>query len=763
MTGSAGPARFGSGSAPTASAPFDAAVAALLAGDHADPHVILGPHPATTGAAAELVVRVFHPDADAAELVLETSAGGAGAEAAALAMRPVGGGLFEAGIPAGDPSPRYRVRFRFGTAAIERDDPYRFAPVLGELDLYLIRQGTHQRLWDALGAHRCVVDGVQGVHFAVWAPNARRVSVVGDFCRWDGRLFPMRNLAGSGVFELFVPGLAAGALYKFEIRTREGALRLKSDPLGFSMEVPPGTASRVTSSSYLWGDGDWMADRVRRDVTRLPMAVYEVHLGSWARIQEEGNRPLTYREIAPRLVEHVKRLGFTHMELLPVAEHPFAGSWGYQVTGFYAPTSRYGTPDDFRFLVDHCHAEGIGVILDWVPAHFPKDDFALRRFDGTALYEHPDPRRGEHPDWGTLIFDYGRNEVRNFLVANALYWLEEFHVDGLRVDAVASMLYLDYSRPAGQWLPNRWGGRENVEALEFVRALNEAVRQTHPGCFTVAEESTAWPAVTRPVAEGGLGFAFKWNMGWMHDTLRYFARDPVHRRWHQDEITFAMLYERSERFLMPLSHDEVVHGKGSLLARMPGDAWRRFANLRVLLAYQYTRPGKKLLFMGTELAPWGEWNHDDGLDWTLGTDPLRAGFARFLEELGALYLASPCLWRSDDDPEGFHWIDCSDRDNSVLSYARRDGDDHLMTVLNLTPSPLPEYRLGAPAGGSYARRLCSDEPRYGGSGYATDEIVTTEPVAAHGLPHSLRLKLPPLSAIVLAPLERPAPQQPPAG
>ncbi|HEY4131844.1 MAG TPA: 1,4-alpha-glucan branching protein GlgB, partial [Gemmatimonadaceae bacterium] len=503
-------------------------------------------------------------------------------------------------------------RFYYPDGAVwERVDPYRFLPTLGDVDLHLFNEGTHRQLWKKLGAHVRTMDGVNGVAFAVWAPNARRVSVIGDFCGWDGRVFPMRSLGSSGVWELFIPEIGPGSLYKFELLTRDGSLRVKTDPFAFKMEQFPGDASIVELEElYRWRDDGWMRGRTTRDPVRSPLSIYEVHLGSWARVPEEGSRLLTYREIAPRLVEHVQKLGFTHVELLPVMEHPFYGSWGYQVSGYFAPTSRYGTPDDLRYFVDLLHENGIGVILDWVPAHFPKDDFALRRFDGTALYEHEDPRLGEHPDWGTLIFNYGRAEVRNFLIANALYWLDEFHVDGLRVDAVASMLYRDYSRKAGQWLPNKHGGRENLEAIDFLRQFNETVQTEVRGAMTIAEESTAWPGVTTPIRDGGLGFTFKWNMGWMHDTLTYFSLDPVHRRFHQDQLTFAMLYEYSERFIMPLSHDEVVHLKGSLLAKMSGDEWQKLANLRVLLAYMFTRPGKKLMFMGTELGPWSEWSHD---------------------------------------------------------------------------------------------------------------------------------------------------------
>ncbi len=721
-----------------------AEVERLRGTDHTDPHRVLGAHPARIGGEPGAVVRAFHPDAVSVECL--------GLDGGERALTPLGGGLFGIFLPGAALPLRYRLRFAFPDGASwERDDPYRFLPTLGELDVHLCSEGTHRRLWEALGAHPHHADGVSGTRFAVWAPNARRVSVVGDFCGWDGRLLPMRALGTSGIFELFVPFVEPGALYKYEIRTRSGELRLKTDPLGFAMEPPPGSASRVVASSYAWTDAGWLAERARRDPAREPLAIYEVHLGSWARVPEEGNRVLGYREIAPRLAGHARRFGFTHVELLPVAEHAFYGSWGYQVTGFYAPTARYGSPDDLRFLVDACHRHGLGVILDWVPAHFPKDDFALRRFDGSALYEHEDPRLGEHPDWGTLVFNYGRREVRNFLVANALYWLREFHVDGLRVDAVASMLYLDYSRAAGEWIPNRFGGRENLEAIDFLRELNEVVRAEVPGAITVAEESTAWPGVTRPAREGGLGFDFKWNMGWMHDTLLYFAKDPVHRPWQHDALTFAMIYERSERFINPLSHDEVVHGKGSLLAKLPGDLWRKLANLRSLLTYQYTRPGKKLLFMGSELAPWSEWNHDASLDWHLTDDPERQALTRFLEDLGRLYRETPCLWRRDPDPDGFQWIDASDRAQSVLSYLRRDGEDHVVVVLNLTPVPREGYRIGLPGSGRYVERFCSDDRRYGGSDFSTLPSVEAEPVPWHGCARSARLRLPPLGALVLAP------------
>ena len=719
----------------------------LLRGESANPHALLGAHPVVVGGVAGATVRAMHPDAESVECIL--------ASGDSVRLVPVAGerGLFAAFIPGVTLPLRYRLRFRFPDGAVwERGDPYRFLPSVGELDLHLFNEGTHRRLWQMMGAHARTMDGERGTSFVVWAPNARRVSVVGDFNGWDGRLLPMRSLGASGVWELFVPGVEPGSLYKFEILTREHAIRVKTDPYARAMEVPPGTASRVApSDDYRWGDSEWMEERARRDPAREPMAVYELHLGSWARVPEEGGRSLTYREIAPRLVEHVKRLGFTHVELMPIMEHPFAGSWGYQVTGYYAPTARYGTPDDFRYFVDHCHQAGIGVILDWVPAHFPKDDFALRRFDGTALYEHEDPRLGEHPDWGTLIFNYGRAEVRNFLLANALYWLLEFHIDGLRVDAVASMLYLDYSRKAGEWLRNRYGGRENLEAMDFLRAMNEQAHQEAPGCITVAEESTAWPGVTTPVSAGGLGFSFKWNMGWMHDTLQYFALDPVYRSHHQGQLTFAMIYEYSERFIMPLSHDEVVHLKRSLLDKMPGDVWQKLANLRLLLSYMYTRPGKKLLFMGSELAPWNEWNHDGSVDWHLREDPQHAAFERFMEGLGALYLEHPALWRMDHEHGGFQWIDVADVQNSVISYVRRGGGEQLVVALNLTPVPREHYRIGAPEAGEYVRLFSSDDPRFGGSGLSGGDVVTAEPSPFHGYAQSLELVLPPLGAVVLAP------------
>jgi 1,4-alpha-glucan branching enzyme len=717
---------------------------ALMEGRHGDPHQVLGPHAATVNGESGVVIRVMQPDAADAFVIRD---------GIASAMRAEGDGFFSVFLRG--PAVPFRYSFRFIAPdghTWERGDPYRFPPVVGELDLYLFREGTHRRLWEMLGAHLRTMDGDEGTAFVVWAPNARRVSVIGDWCHWDGRQFPMRRLGESGLWELFIPGVEANALYKFEIATREGELRIKTDPVARKMQQAPATASIVVSAArHQWRDDAWMAERPNRKPVVAPVHIYEVHLGSWARVPEDGDRPLSYREIAPRLAEHVSKLGFTHVELLPVMEHPFYGSWGYQVTGYYAPTSRYGSPDDLRFLVDTLHQAGIGVYLDWVPAHFPRDDYALRLFDGSALYEHEDPRLGEHPDWGTLIFNYGRREVRNYLVANALYWLHEFHIDGLRVDAVASMLYLDYSRKEGEWVPNKYGGRENLEAIDFLREMNSVVCDDAPGCVTIAEDSTAWPGVTRSTRSGGLGFTFKWNMGWMHDTLEYFEKDPVYRRYHQDLLTFAMMYEHSEHFIMPLSHDEMVHLKGSLYEKMPGDHWQKLANLRALLTYQVTRPGKSLLFMGTELAMPEEWNHDQSLPWHLLDDPSRAAFMAFVARLGELYKRLPPLWGEDPEPAGFEWVDIADRANSVLSYLRRSGDDHAIVALNLTPVPHEHYRIGVPEWGEYLVALSSDEQRWGGSGFGARDRVRVDDVPWHGRRHSVELTLPPLAALVLVP------------
>jgi 1,4-alpha-glucan branching enzyme len=625
--------------------------------------------------------------------------------------------------------------------------------VLTDYDLHLFGEGTFLRAFEKLGAHRVTVGGTNGVHFAVWAPNATRVSLVADFNGWDGRSHRMRNLGPSGVWEIFVPDLTDGQRYKFEIRTPGGAVVKKADPYGVSFEVPPQSASVVRDiSNYVWRDAEWMATRAGQNSwLERPMAVYEVHLGSWARVPEDGDRFLTYRELAARLVPYVKESGFTHVEFLPVMEHPFSGSWGYQVLGFFAPTSRFGPPEDFKYLVDAFHQAGIAVILDWVPGHFPKDEHGLARFDGTALYEHADPRQGEHQDWGTLIFNYGRNEVRTFLLSNALFWLEEYHVDGLRVDAVASMLYLDYSRDPGQWVPNRFGGRENLDAIAFLQQLNTLTHGEHPGTITAAEESTSWPGVSRPVYLGGLGFTYKWNMGWMHDMLAYSHQDPIHRRWHHNKITFSALYMHSENFILPFSHDEVVHGKGSMIDKMPGDAWQKYATLRVLYGYMYAHPGKKLLFMGNEFGQWREWNHDRSLDWHLLNDRPHAGLQHLVRDLNGHYHREAPLHETDFDPEAFRWIDCNDNENSVVSLVRfaRDRGDFLVTIFNFTPVPREQYRIGVPRDGYYAEVLNTDSDLYGGGNVGNDGGVYSEPIAAHGFDHSIRLRVPPLGCLYL--------------
>jgi 1,4-alpha-glucan branching enzyme len=632
-------------------------------------------------------------------------------------------------------------------------DPYSFLPTLGESDLYLFGKGDERRIYEKLGAQLRTIDGVPGASFAVWAPNARRVSVVGDFNNWDGRCHAMRTLGASGVWEIFVPGVGEGEHYKFEIQNLHGHLVLKTDPFGFFFETPPKNAAIVwDTKKFKWTDGAWMQRRREGNPLRSPMSIYEVHPGSWRK--KSMGESFNYRELAGPLIQYVKQMGFTHVEFMPVAEHAFYPSWGYQITGFYAPTSRYGTPADFQFLVNAFHEAGIGVLIDWVPAHFPRDDWALARFDGTALYEHQDPRKGEHQDWGTLIFNYGRHEVSNFLTANALFWCDRFHVDGLRVDAVASMLYLDYSRKEGEWIPNQFGGRENIEAIDFIRKFNYLTHVEFPGVATIAEESTAWPLVTRPPYLGGLGFSFKWNMGWMHDTLGYFSHDPVHRKYHQNDLTFAMLYHHHENFILPLSHDEVVHGKGSLLRRMPGDDWQRFANLRALLAYQWMFPGKKLLFMGGEFGQSDEWDSNGELQWwLLEAGPFHRGVQRFVEDLNKLYLSTAALWLSDYDPGGFYWIDCSDQESSILSFVRRNPEQkrELAVVLSLTPVARYQYRIGLPRPGKWREVLNSDASIYGGGNVGNLGGVMAREEKWHKQSCSAELTLPPLGVIVLEP------------
>ncbi|MGV9369210.1 1,4-alpha-glucan branching protein GlgB [Micromonospora tulbaghiae] len=696
----------------------------LITGEVHDPHAVLGAHPA----GGSTTIRTLRRGAGEVTLLV--------AGEAHPMKRVHDAGVFEAVLPG------EVLDYRVEVDGTTHDDPYRYPPTLGELDLHLIGEGRHERLWSALGAR--VFD--EGVAFTVWAPNARAVRLVGDVTGWapdDG--WPMRSLGSSGVWEIFVPGMPVGTRYKYRILGADGRWRDKADPMAARTEVPPATASVVHESRYEWGDADWLARRSRQAPHQEPMSVYEVHLGSW--------RPgLGYRELAEQLTAYVVEMGFTHVEFLPVMEHPFGGSWGYQVTGYYAPTARFGDPDDFRHLVDRLHAAGIGVILDWVPAHFPKDEWALARFDGTPLYEHPDPRRGEHPDWGTYVFDFGRNEVRNFLVANALYWLDEFHIDGLRVDAVASMLYLDYSRSDGQWAPNVHGGRENLEAIAFLQEVNATVYRHHPGVLMIAEESTAWPGVTKPTSEGGLGFGFKWNMGWMHDTLLYTSKDPIYRQHHHHQLTFSLAYAWSENYVLPISHDEVVHGKGSLAGKMPGDTWQRLATVRALLAYMWAHPGKQLLFMGCELADDREWSEERGLDWYLTHDPARAGVQRMVADLNRVYRETPALWAQDTDPAGFRWIAGDDVANNAVSFIRIAPDGQtLVCVANFSALPLEDYRIGLPAGGTWTEALNTDAHHYGGSGVGNLGEVHAENVPWHGLPASVSLRVPPLGVLWLRP------------
>ncbi len=704
----------------------------LLAGEHHDPHSVLGVH--TAG--GDIVVRALRPGATSVSVV---------AGERRVPLDRVADALFAATLPEhpGD----YRIEVGYDNHTVVTDDPYRWLPTVGELDQHLIGEGRHERLWDVLGAHVRRYDTpngvVEGVSFAVWAPTARGVRVIGDFNGWEGRGHPMRSLGSSGVWELFVPGVPVGSCYKFRILGADGHWHEKADPMAFATEVPPATASKVTESEYTWGDGGWVARREATDWADAPMSVYEVHLGSW--------RPgLGYRELADQLADYVEETGFTHVEFLPVAEHPFGGSWGYQVTSYYAPTSRFGSPDDFRYLVDHLHQRGIGVLVDWVPAHFPRDIWALARFDGSPLYEHEDPRRGEQPDWGTLVFNFGRNEVRNFLVANALFWLEEFHLDGLRVDAVASMLYLDYSRKDGEWLPNEYGGRENLDAVRFLQELNATVYKRHPGVVMVAEESTAWPGVTRPTHLGGLGFGFKWNMGWMHDTLRYLSHEPIHRAYHHNEMTFSLVYAWSENFVLPLSHDEVVHGKGSLWERMPGDDWNKAAGLRSLLAFMWAHPGKQLLFMGGEFGQPREWSESRSLDWHLLDTPLHRGVRDLIRQLNAIYRDTAALFSGDVRPEGFRWIDANDSAGNVLSFLRLGADgSRLACIANFAGVPHHDYRVGLPSAGRWTEVLNTDAESFGGSGVGNLGAVEATEEPWHGQPASAVLQLPPSGVLWL--------------
>ncbi|MCO5052489.1 MAG: 1,4-alpha-glucan branching protein GlgB [Verrucomicrobiae bacterium] len=715
---------------------------------HRSPHSVLGLH--VRDAAPGLVARAFEPRAAKITLRPLDKAAGPTIEL----PRVQAAGLFEGTDATVATVFKYEliVTDAQGRTQTHRD-PYSFPPTLSDDDLYLFGKGDDRKLYDKLGAQLRTVDGVAGTSFAVWAPNAQRVSVVGNFNGWDGRCHQMRSLGVSGIWEIFIPGVSEGALYKFEVRDRNNRIRLKADPFGFFMELPPKQASIVwNNKKFKWTDDSWLARRRQTNPLQAPVSTYELHLGSWRKKSKAES--LGYRELAAPLIEYLQRMGFTHVEFMPLAEHAFYPSWGYQVTGYFAPTSRYGTPEDLQYLINELHRAGLGVIVDWVPAHFPRDDWALARFDGTGLYEHEDPRKGAHQDWGTLIFNYGRHEVANFLIANALFWCERYHIDGLRVDAVASMLYLDYSRKPGQWIPNRYGGRENLEAIEFLRRFNHLVHTEFPGTMTIAEESTAWPQVTRPPYVGGLGFSMKWNMGWMHDTLEYFKRDPIHRKYHQNDLTFAMLYQYHENFILPLSHDEVVHGKRSLLGRMPGDDWQRFANLRVLLGYQWLFPGKKLLFMGGEIGQSGEWNANGQVEWQLlEAGPYHKGVQRMVADLNRLYQAEPGLWQADFDPQGFEWIDASDNQNSVMSFIRREPErvSEIVVILNLTPVPRRRYRIGMPRPGKWLEAFNSDAAIYGGSNVGNYGSVTAEDLDWHNQSYSAEFTLPPMSIMSFKP------------
>jgi 1,4-alpha-glucan branching enzyme len=735
--------------------PFQDEIENLVRGEHSNPFQILGPHWDDRIGRSSLVVRAFHPGA------VEVSVIGSTGNVAHSATRIHPDGVFEAVIPPHELQARpggainpasYRVRFRFRDGqALEMFDPYAFPPILTDYDLYLAGEGTHYQNYEKLGAHVREVEGVRGVEFGVWAPNAKRVSVVGDFNLWDGRIHPMRSRGSSGIWELFVPGLDEGALYKFEVLSAVGNyLGIKSDPYGFASEMRPKNASVVHNiDQYQWNDSSWLAARTSRDWLHSPMSIYEVHAGAWKRRVEDNHRWLTYRELANELVPYVKSLGYTHIELMPIMEHPFDASWGYQTIGYFAVTSRYGTPEDFMYFVDRCHQEGLGVILDWTPAHFPRDAHGLAFFDGTHLYEHADPRRGEHPDWGTLVFNYGRNEVQNFLLSNALFWIDKYHLDGLRVDAVASMLYLDYSRRAGEWIPNALGGRENLEAIAFIKRLNEVLHQRHPGALMIAEESTAWPAVSRPVYIGGLGFDLKWNMGWMNDTLRYFALDPLYRQHHQNELTFSLLYAFHENFILPISHDEVVHGKRTLLEKMPGDDWQKFANLRLLFGYMFGHPGKKLLFMGSELGMRQEFWEASSVDWELEKSPWHRAIQRLVTDLNQLHRTERALHEIDFEWSGFEWIDPSDAAASVLTFLRRakNPEDCIVVICNFTPVVRGEYRVGVPRPGYYREILNTDSRFYEGTDVGNSGGVQAEPIPWNDRPYSIKVKLPPLSVM----------------
>ena len=724
----------------------------LVLGHENQPHNILGPHfVGDPSKPDKVMVRAFLPLAEEAwienrseEVVVEQSM-----------TRVHDAGVFETLC---DPNVfettrgKYKFRYVQGETTMTEHDPYAFPPFLSDDDLYLFNEGNQFEIYEKLGAHVREIEGVVGVNFAVWAPNAQSISLVGDFNEWDGRRHPMRKRIPSGIWELFVPDLKPGEIYKFRVTDCLGRQVEKSDPFGFYSELPPRTASVVSSlDDYQWQDDSWMKKRESTNAIEQPISVYELHLGSWHTDDSKHNGWMNYRDIAHQLVEYCRELNFTHVELMPVSEHPYTGSWGYQTVGYFACTSRYGTPEDFMYFVDYCHQNDLGVIIDWVPAHFPKDGHGLAKFDGTELYEHADPRQGEHPDWDTLIFNYDRSEVRNFLVSNAMFWLKKYHIDGLRVDAVASMLYLDYSRKEGEWIPNKYGGRENLGAIDFLKTLNEKVHEAFPGVLTIAEESTAWGGVSRPTYAGGLGFSIKWNMGWMNDTLRYFQKDPVHRKYHHDELTFSLIYAFTENFMLPFSHDEVVHGKGSLLEQMPGDLWQKFANLRLLYGYMWTHPGKKLLFMGSEFGQWNEWNCDSSLQWDLLQWESHQGLKKMVGDLNGVYQREPALHQVDYEEAGFEWIDCMSREASILGYIRRakDPNDFVVVCCNFTPTVHNEYRLGVPESGSYREIFNSDSKYYGGTNVGNGMGITAEPIEAQGRPFSISISIPPMGVTML--------------
>ncbi len=720
---------------------IDADVAArLINGVHSDPFSVLGPHSVD----GRWAITCLAPGASVVEAIATDGQ-------TISKLVPAGGYELFSGWVDGDEKPvAYRLRASRDDARWEYEDPYRFGPLLGEHDEYFLSEGSHLRLWEALGAHPTEHEGVAGVRFAVWAPNAQRVSVVGDFNDWDGRRHAMRARGSTGVWEIFAPGVVEGASYKFEIRSRDGVLQpLKADPIGFGAEHPPETASIVRDlAGRDWGDGAWMERRAAAQSVDAPISIYEVHLGSWRRKTEDGDRPLSYHELSDELVPYAKDMGFTHIELLPITEHPFDGSWGYQPVGLYAPTIRHGTPSEFRDFVEACHSAGLGLILDWVPGHFPTDSHGLGSFDGQSLYEHADPREGFHQDWNTLIFNYGRREVANYLIANALYWLREHHVDGLRVDAVASMLYRDYSRAEGEWVPNVHGGRENLEAIAFLKRMNEVVYADDPSIMTAAEESTSWPGVSKPTDQGGLGFGYKWNMGWMNDTLDYMSLDPIHRRHHHHQMTFGLHYAFSENFILPISHDEVVHGKGSLLTKMPGEGFDKFANLRAYYGFMWGHPGKKLLFMGQEFAQGREWNHNASLDWHLLDVDSHSGVQNLIRDLNLLYQSTPSLHRSDARAEGFEWVEANAEDISVYAWVRKaDGAPPVLVVSNFTPIERSSHRIGVPAAGRWAERLNTDAKTYGGSGRGNLGGVDSQPVGANGRDNSIEITAPPLATL----------------